>query len=256
MPDHGRPGVALESRDWIHRPHRRPRRPPRRPWRRCSRPCAASVRRSSGPTLGRRPLHVRQRRQRGRRAAPRRGADRPLQARPTAAARRHAEHRPDGDDLHRQRLRASTTCSPASCEALARPGDVVAAFTTSGASPNVVDALRAAQERGATTVLFGGGDGGPAAGPRRPRAARAEHRRPPRIQEMHTFLLHADLRGRRRLGRRHRARCAPGRHAPERRRGRIARVSPAPLSNAPSGPQPGGRSAASDPRPRPTARCT
>ena len=74
--------------------------------------------------------------------------------------------------------------------ALARPGDVVAAFTTSGRSPDVVDALRVARERGATTVLFGGGDGGPA-------AAHADHAllvpstTTARIQEMHTFLLHA-----------------------------------------------------------------
>src|SRR5690606_21566254 len=44
-------------------------------------------------------------------------------------------------------------------EALARPGDVVAAFTTSGRSPNVVGALRVARERGARTVLFAAGDG-------------------------------------------------------------------------------------------------
>lgn len=73
---------------------------------------------------------------------------------------------------------------------LARPGDVVAAFTTSGRSPNIVGALRAARERGATTVLFGGGDGGPA-------AEFADHlllspsTTTPRIQEMHTFMLHA-----------------------------------------------------------------
>lgn len=72
--------------------------------------------------------------------------------------------------------------------ALARPGDVVAAFTTSGRSPNIVAGLRAARERGATTVLFGGG--GPA-------AEFADHplivptTTPPRIQEMHTFMLHA-----------------------------------------------------------------
>lgn len=75
-------------------------------------------------------------------------------------------------------------------QALARPGDVVAAFTTSGRSANVVDALRTARDRGATTVLFGGGDGGPA-------AAHADHlllvpsTETARIQEMHTFLLHA-----------------------------------------------------------------
>jgi D-sedoheptulose 7-phosphate isomerase len=73
---------------------------------------------------------------------------------------------------------------------LARPGDVVAAFTTSGRSANIVDGMAAARERGATTVLFGGGDGGPA-------ARYADHlllspsTSVPRIQEMHTFLLHA-----------------------------------------------------------------
>ena len=45
-------------------------------------------------------------------------------------------------------------------EGLARAGDVVAAFTTSGNSDNIVSALRAAREAGATTVLFSGGDGG------------------------------------------------------------------------------------------------
>lgn len=74
-------------------------------------------------------------------------------------------------------------------EALARPGDVVAAFTTSGRSPNVVAGLEAARKNGATTVLFGGGDGGPA-------RAYADHAllapstQTPRIQEMHTLALH------------------------------------------------------------------
>jgi D-sedoheptulose 7-phosphate isomerase len=74
-------------------------------------------------------------------------------------------------------------------QALARPGDVVAAFTTSGKSPNIVSALEAAKANGATTVLFAGGDGGPA-------KAFADHAlvvpssTTPRIQEMHTFMLH------------------------------------------------------------------
>lgn len=74
-------------------------------------------------------------------------------------------------------------------QALVRSGDVVAAFTTSGRSPNVVEALRTARRQGATTVLFGGG-GGPA-------AEHADHvllvpaTVTARIQEMHTFLLHA-----------------------------------------------------------------
>ena len=75
-------------------------------------------------------------------------------------------------------------------QALARPNDVVAAFTTSGRSPNIVDALAAARANGATTLLFGGGDGGPS-------LALADHvllspsSDTPRIQEMHTFFLHA-----------------------------------------------------------------
>lgn len=74
-------------------------------------------------------------------------------------------------------------------QALARPTDVVAAFTASGRSANVVSALAAARECGATTVLFAGAHGGPA----REHAdhlllAPSEHT--PRIQEMHTVMLH------------------------------------------------------------------
>lgn len=75
-------------------------------------------------------------------------------------------------------------------QALARRGDVVAAFTTSGRSENIIRALAAARENGATTVLFAGGDGGPS-------RALADHAflvpstETPRIQELHTFLLHA-----------------------------------------------------------------
>lgn len=76
--------------------------------------------------------------------------------------------------------------------AFAQPGDVVLAFTTSGRSPNVVRALAAARELGATTVLFGGGSGGPA-------REHADHalvvpsESTARIQELHVFLLHVIL---------------------------------------------------------------
>jgi D-sedoheptulose 7-phosphate isomerase len=73
---------------------------------------------------------------------------------------------------------------------LARPGDVVAAFTTSGRSANVVTALAAARDAGATTVLFGGGDGGPARA-HADYALLAPSTVTPRIQELHTFMLHA-----------------------------------------------------------------
>lgn len=75
-------------------------------------------------------------------------------------------------------------------QALAGSGDVVAAFTTSGRSANIVNGLTAARANGATTLLFAGGDGGPS-------LALADHvllapsDQTPRIQELHTFLLHA-----------------------------------------------------------------
>jgi D-sedoheptulose 7-phosphate isomerase len=74
-------------------------------------------------------------------------------------------------------------------EALAGPGDMVAAFSTGGTSENVVRGLAAARRAGATTVLFGGRDGGPA-------AQQADHalivpsETTARIQEMHLLLLH------------------------------------------------------------------
>lgn len=45
-------------------------------------------------------------------------------------------------------------------QALGRPGDVLVAISTSGNSPNVLAALRAAKERELITVGFTGGDGG------------------------------------------------------------------------------------------------
>ncbi|MFI6822789.1 SIS domain-containing protein [Micromonospora sp. NPDC050187] len=76
--------------------------------------------------------------------------------------------------------------------ALARPDDVVVAFTTSGRSPNVVAGLRAGRDAGALTVLFTGRrdtGGGPA-------ARHADHvlavaaERTARVQEAHVLLLH------------------------------------------------------------------
>jgi D-sedoheptulose 7-phosphate isomerase len=46
--------------------------------------------------------------------------------------------------------------------ALGRKGDVLMAITTSGKSPNVLGALKAARETGMKTVGFLGGSGGPA----------------------------------------------------------------------------------------------
>ena len=76
--------------------------------------------------------------------------------------------------------------------AFVRGGDVAIGFSTSGRSPNVVRALAAARAQGATTVLFGSGDG-------RPASDHADHAlvigssSPARVQEMHVLLLHLIL---------------------------------------------------------------
>lgn len=74
-------------------------------------------------------------------------------------------------------------------QALVRPEDVVAAFTTTGRSPNVVAALRTAKEAGATTVLFGGGDGGLSL-PYADYALLSPSNLTARVQETHTLLMH------------------------------------------------------------------
>ena len=70
--------------------------------------------------------------------------------------------------------------------------DVAIGFSTSGRSPNVVRGLAAARERGATTVLFGGGDGG-AARDHADHALVISSESTARIQEMHVLLLHLIL---------------------------------------------------------------
>ncbi|MGW0086721.1 D-sedoheptulose-7-phosphate isomerase [Streptomyces sp. NPDC003393] len=74
-------------------------------------------------------------------------------------------------------------------EAFASPGDMVLAFTTSGRSENVVRGLKTARDRGALTVLFGGGDGGPAA-EHADLALLVPSTTTARTQEMHLLLLH------------------------------------------------------------------
>jgi D-sedoheptulose 7-phosphate isomerase len=74
-------------------------------------------------------------------------------------------------------------------EALVGPNDVVAGFSTGGTSANVVKGLEAARQRGATTVLFAGRDGGPF----RHEADVAlvvPSSTTARIQEMHLLMLH------------------------------------------------------------------
>lgn len=72
---------------------------------------------------------------------------------------------------------------------LARPGDLLIVFTTSGRSPNILEALRAATAAGLRSVAFLGKDGGAAAGMASLPMIVA-HRETARIQEAHQFLLH------------------------------------------------------------------
>jgi D-sedoheptulose 7-phosphate isomerase len=67
---------------------------------------------------------------------------------------------------------------------------VVAAFTTSGRSAKIVSGLEAARAKGATTLLFAGGDGGPSL-PLADHVLLVPSTETPRIQELHTFLMHA-----------------------------------------------------------------
>ena len=75
-------------------------------------------------------------------------------------------------------------------EALARPGDVVIALSTSGASPNVLRGIEAARRQGATTIGFTGGVGGPLKD-QTDIAISVPSRHTPHIQEAHLAMLHA-----------------------------------------------------------------
>lgn len=77
-------------------------------------------------------------------------------------------------------------------DGIGRPGDILVIFSTSGKSPNVVNALRTAKMRQLKTISVLGKDGGPAKGI-------ADHELivpsnvTARIQEIHTFILHSWL---------------------------------------------------------------
>jgi len=77
-------------------------------------------------------------------------------------------------------------------EGLGRPGDALIIFSTSGNSMNLVGALQAARQNGLTTISLLGKSGGKCQGLADhdiiiPSATTA------RIQEVHTFILHAWL---------------------------------------------------------------
>lgn len=74
--------------------------------------------------------------------------------------------------------------------ALGRPGDVVLGITTSGKSPNVLNALKAAKDIGIVPLGFLGGDGGPAL-PLCDLAFVPPSRETGRIQESHITAGHA-----------------------------------------------------------------
>jgi len=74
-------------------------------------------------------------------------------------------------------------------EAHGRPGDVAVGITTSGRSPNVVQALQRARERGLVTVGLTGGGGGRLAGAV-DYLIDVPHAETARIQEVHVMVVH------------------------------------------------------------------
>ncbi|MBM3312590.1 MAG: SIS domain-containing protein [Candidatus Aminicenantes bacterium] len=74
-------------------------------------------------------------------------------------------------------------------EALGEPGDVALALTTSGRSPNVVEGLAAAREKGLVTIALTG-DGGASVAPLADILLDVPSASTPRIQEIHLYLLH------------------------------------------------------------------
>jgi D-sedoheptulose 7-phosphate isomerase len=74
-------------------------------------------------------------------------------------------------------------------EAHGLPGDVAIGISTSGRSRSVVDALRAARERGLVTVAFTGNGGGLLAGAV-DHLIDAPSPDTPRIQELHGLVIH------------------------------------------------------------------
>ena len=73
--------------------------------------------------------------------------------------------------------------------AFGRDGDVAVGISTSGQSPNVVEALRAARERGLATIALTGGGGGGLGGAVDCWIAFAAESTP-RIQEGHQLVVH------------------------------------------------------------------
>ena len=75
-------------------------------------------------------------------------------------------------------------------QALARPGDVLVAFSTSGNSPNVVRAVEAARVAGVATIGMLGGGGGKLQGMVDLPLTVSCTAHTPRVQEGHLLVLH------------------------------------------------------------------
>lgn len=75
-------------------------------------------------------------------------------------------------------------------EAYGQPGDVLAVLTTSGNSPNILPAVRAAKERGMKTIAFLGKSGGKIKGEADLEWIVSGFRWSDRIQEAHMAAIH------------------------------------------------------------------
>lgn len=74
--------------------------------------------------------------------------------------------------------------------AVGRAGDVAVAISTSGKSPNVLNAVRRAREKGMAVIGLGGSDGTPLAR-EVDLFVGVPSRRTSRIQEAHLLIIHA-----------------------------------------------------------------
>lgn len=75
-------------------------------------------------------------------------------------------------------------------EGVGQAGDVLLGITTSGNSMNIINALRAAKEKGMVTILLTGKDGGEAAGLADHPIIVPYHGFADRIQEIHIKIIH------------------------------------------------------------------
>ena len=75
-------------------------------------------------------------------------------------------------------------------EALGKPGDILAAISTSGGSPNILKALEVARERGIKTVGFTGEKGRQRMAPKCDLCLVVPSADTPRVQEVHEFVWH------------------------------------------------------------------